>query len=54
MQELYVNVVNLIPVEHTANAVRQSTNVSTNKVTSLSELSKLYENGMLTKEEFEH
>ena len=53
VQELYVNVANSIPAEHTVNAAGQSTNVYTNKVTSLSELSKLYENGMLTKEEFE-
>ncbi len=53
VQELYVNVANQIPVGHTVNAAGQSTNVYTNKVTSLSELSKLYENGMLTKEEFE-
>ncbi len=53
VQELYVNIVNPIPVEHTVNEVRKSTGVYTNKVTSLSELSKLYENGMLTKDEFE-
>ena len=45
---------NPVSVEHTVNEVRKSTGVNTNKVTSLSELSKLYENGMLTKEEFEH
>ncbi len=54
VQELYVNIVNPVSVEHTVNEVRKSTGVNTNKVTSLSELSKLYENGMLTKEEFEH
>lgn len=53
MQELNVNIVKQVPVEHTVNEVRQSAGVYTNKVTSLSELSKLYENGMLTKEEFE-
>lgn len=53
VQELYVNIVNPIPVEHTVNKVRKSTGVYANKVTSLSELSKLYENGMLTKDEFE-
>ena len=53
VQELNVNIVKQVPVEHTVNEVRQSAGVYTNKVTSLSELSKLYENGMLTKEEFE-
>lgn len=53
VQELYVNVANPIPAGHTVNAAGQSTNVYANKVTSLSELSKLYENGMITKEEFE-
>ena len=53
VQELYVNIVNPVPVEHTVNEVRQRSNVYTNKVTSLSELSKLYENGMITQEEFE-
>lgn len=53
VQELYVNIANPISAEHTANEVRQSTNVYADKVTSLSELSRLYENGIITKEEFE-
>ena len=53
VQELNVNVVKSTPVEQTFHEGRQRTNVSTNKIGSLSELSKMYENGMLTKEEFE-
>ena len=53
VQELNVNIIKPISIEQTVNEVKQNTNVYADKVTSLSELSKLYENGVITKDELD-
>ncbi len=53
VQELNVNIVKPASAAHTISPARQNAGAYTNKITSISELSKLYENGMITKEEFE-